>query len=53
MQLYQRKRHRIMWAVVLIVVPLLAAIAIVKRTTMPTTDPLPVPVQSQSESSQP
>jgi len=42
MQRYHRKRHRVMWAVVLTVVPLLAVVAILKRPTIPTTDPLPV-----------
>ncbi len=43
MQAYHRKRHRVMWVWIAIVVPVLIVIALLGRKEVPTTNPLPVP----------
>lgn len=42
-----------MWAIIFVVVSTLSLIAIINRTTMPTMESLPVPVESQPNTSQP
>ena len=46
MQASHRKRHRVIWALLAVVIPVLFVVAILGRKTVPHTDVLPLPVST-------